>query len=277
MDSVELNASPLRLFADSTSVLEAKPWVEQLGAKLTVIMDRRRELPAAMASTAWGLWFDQDGLGLQVNEKPLPAPVRADFVAGAIRWRTQPGRGAAGEMVARACGVRRGATPRVLDATAGLGRDAWILASLGSSVQLCERSPIIAALLASGLAKARTVVEVADTANRMQLMTADAHMVLAGLSDMPAAQRPEVVYLDPMFPHREKSALVKLDMRVFRQVVGEDNDADTLLALARQVATKRVVVKRPRLAPDLAGLAPHERLLGQSSRFDLYTPALKAT
>ncbi|MDO9621499.1 MAG: hypothetical protein Q7I91_06315, partial [Moraxellaceae bacterium] len=72
---MELNTSPLRLFADSTSVLEAKPWVEQLGAKLTVIMDRRRELPAAMASTAWGLWFDQDGLGLQVNEKPLPAPV----------------------------------------------------------------------------------------------------------------------------------------------------------------------------------------------------------
>jgi len=69
---VELNTSPLRLFADSTSVLEAKPWVEQLGAKLTVIMDRRRELPAAMASTAWGLWFDQDGLGLQVNENHCP-------------------------------------------------------------------------------------------------------------------------------------------------------------------------------------------------------------
>lgn len=274
---MELNPFPLKLFADSTCVLEAKPWAEQLGAELTVILDRRRELPAAMASATWGLWFDQEGLGLQVNEKPLPAPVRADFVAGAIRWRTQPGRGVAGEMVARACGVRRGATPRVLDATAGLGRDAWILASLGSSVQLCERSPIIAALLASGLARARTVVEVADTANRMQLMTTDAHTVLADLIDMPAAQRPEVVYLDPMFPHREKSALVKLDMRVFRQVVGEDNDADALLALARQVATKRIVVKRPRLAPDLAGLVPHERLLGQSSRFDLYTPALKAT
>lgn len=273
---MELNTSSLKLFADSTSVLEAKPWVDQLSAELIMIMDRRRELPAAMASAAWGLWFDQDGLGLQVNEKPLPAPVRADFIAGAIRWRTQPGRGAAGEMVARACGVRRGATPRVLDATAGLGRDAWILASLGSTVQLCERSSIIAALLASGLARAKTVMEVAETAHRMQLMTADAHTVLADLRDQPEAQRPEVVYLDPMFPHREKSALVKLDMRVFRQVVGEDHDADTLLALARQVATKRVVVKRPRHAPDLAGVAPHERLLGQSSRFDLYTPASKA-
>ena len=274
---MELNTSSLKLFVDSTSVLEAKPWVDQLSAELIMIMDRRRELPAAMANATWGLWFDQDGLGLQVNEKPLPSPVRADFVAGAIRWRTQPGRGAGGEMVARACGVRRGATPRVLDATAGLGRDAWILASLGSTVQLCERSPIIAALLASGLARARTVIAVAETANRMQLMTADAHRVLADLRDKPDAQRPEVVYLDPMFPHREKSALVKLDMRVFRQVVGEDHDADTLLALARQVATKRVVVKRPRHAPDLAGVAPHERLLGQSSRFDLYTPRSNAT
>ncbi|MDP1540391.1 MAG: class I SAM-dependent methyltransferase [Moraxellaceae bacterium] len=270
---MELSTTTLKLFADSSSELEASRWADQLGLGLHLVSDRRRELLAAMAGDAWALWFDQDGLGLQVNEKPLPAPVRADFVAGAIRWRTQPGRGAAGEMVARACGVRRGATPRVLDATAGLGRDAWILASLGSSVQLCERSPIIAALLASGLARARVVIDVADTANRMELMAADAHAVLAELSATPAAKRPEVVYLDPMFPHREKSALVKLDMRVFRQVVGEDNDADGLLALARQVATKRVVVKRPRLAPDLAGVEPHERLLGQSSRFDLYTPA----
>jgi 16S rRNA (guanine1516-N2)-methyltransferase len=143
-------------------------------------------------------------------------------------------------------------------------------------VQLCERSPIIAALLASGLARALSDPAIAETASRMQLMTKDAHLVLAELAVMSAVDRPEVVYLDPMFPHREKSALVKLDMRVFRQVVGEDNDADDLLALARQVATKRVVVKRPRLAPDLAGLAPHERLLGQSSRFDLYTPALQS-
>jgi len=276
MDSVGLSAAALKLFADSSCEPKAKPWADQLGLGLHLISDRRRELPVAMAGDAWALWFDQDGLGLQVNEKPLPAPVRADFVGGAIRWRTQPGRGAAGEMVARACGVRRGATPRVLDATAGLGRDAWILASLGSSVQLCERSPIIAALLASGLARAQAAPEVADIAHRMQLMSNDAHLVLAELLAKPALQRPEVVYLDPMFPHREKSALVKLDMRVFRQVVGEDNDADALLALARQVATKRVVVKRPRLAPDLAGVAPHERLLGQSSRFDLYTPALQS-
>ena len=100
----------------------------------------------------------------------------------------------------------------------------------------------------------------------------DTLAALTALAALPPEQRPEVVYLDPMFPHRDKSALVKKDMRVFRSVVGEDLDADALLAPARAVATKRVVVKRPRLAPDLAGVEPQQRMTGQSNRFDLYAP-----
>ncbi len=271
---MELSAAPTCLVAEAGCDAEARRWAEHLSLPLVFVTDRRRELPPLIAEHDWVLWLDQQGLGLQVNARPLPAPVRVDFVGGSIRWRTQPGRGAAGEMVARACGARRGATPRVLDATAGLGRDAWILASLGCSLQLCERSPVVAALLTSGLERARVEPDVAAVAERMQLMTTDAHDLLRELANLPASLRPEVVYLDPMFPHRAKSALVKLDMRVFRQVVGEDNDADALLSLARQVATRRVVVKRPRHAPDLAGCAPHERLLGQSSRFDLYAPVI---
>lgn len=239
-----------------------------------VFSDRKRDLAALVGRHAAILLLDADGLALQPLDKPLPGPVRVDFVHGEMRWRT--GQGASGEMVAKACGVRKGATPRIFDGTAGLGRDAWILASLGCAVQLCERSPVIAALLQDGLGRAGREPALAATVARMQLQHSDTLAALTALAALPPEQRPEVVYLDPMFPHRDKSALVKKDMRVFRSVVGEDLDADALLAPARAVATKRVVVKRPRLAPDLAGVEPQQRMTGQSNRFDLYAPVVKA-
>ena len=217
------------------------------------------------------LIYDEHGLALQTLEKPLPGPVRVDFADASLQRRIANGHGA-GEAVARACGLRKGATPRVLDATAGLGRDSWILASLGAQVEMVERVPLVHALLADGLRRAQQNAQLAGTAERLALHANDAQSVLRAKLLLPSEARPEVVYLDPMFPHREKSAKVKKDMWAFRHVVGSDEDADALLALARAVATKRVVVKRPRIAPDLNGEEPHQRMLGQSSRFDLYTP-----
>lgn len=236
-----------------------------------LLSERKAGLEALVGEHALVMIYDAQGLALQPIEKPLPGPVRVDFVQGALSWRTAQSQGR-GEMVAKACGVKKGARPTILDATAGLGRDAWILASAGCRVQMCERSTLVAALLQDGLRRAQSSPEVADTVSRLSFLARDAQQVLIELLASAQGERPEVVYLDPMFPHRDKSALVKIDMRVFRQLVGEDEDADMLLALARQVATKRVVVKRARHAPDLGGLAPQQRLLGQSSRFDLYTP-----
>ena len=217
------------------------------------------------------LVYDEYGLALQTLEKPLPGPVRVDFADAGLQRRIANGHGA-GEAVARACGLRKKATPRVLDATAGLGRDSWILASLGAQVEMLERVPLVHALLADGLRRAQQSTLLAGVAARLALHADDAQSVLRAKLLLPPSERPEVVYLDPMFPHREKSAKVKKDMWAFRHVVGSDEDADALLALARAVATKRVVVKRPRIAPDLGGEEPHQRMLGQSSRFDLYTP-----
>lgn len=236
-----------------------------------LLVERKSGLEALLGEHTLVMIYDREGLALQPLEKPLPGPVRVDFVQGALSWRTGQS-GGRSEMVAKACGAKKGARPRVLDATAGLGRDAWILASAGCTVQMCERSPLVAALLQDGLRRARAVSEVADTVSRLSFVAGDSRQVLESLLALPAEQRPEVVYLDPMFPHRDKSALVKIDMRVFRQIVGEDQDADVLLALARRVAIKRVVVKRAKHAPDLAGIEPQQRLLGQSSRFDLYAP-----
>ena len=169
-------------------------------------------------------------------------------------------------MIARAVGVQPGIRPRVLDTTAGLGKDAFVLATLGCEVWMMERHPTVAALLADGLERARTDAEVAPIVARMHLMPGNAIDQIRAWT----AEAPQVIYLDPMFPHREKSALVKKEMRLFRDLVGDDDDAPALLAAALELATHRVVVKRPRKAPCIEGKAPSYMLEGKSSRFDIY-------
>ena len=73
-----------------------------------------------------------------------------------------------------------------------------------------------------------------------------------------------------MFPQKEKSALVKKEMRMLQDVVGQDTDADELLNLARSIATQRVVVKRPAYAKFLAGVTPHTSIKTKKHRFDIY-------
>src|SRR5690606_31731336 len=146
--------------------------------------------------------------------------------------------------------------PKVLDLPAGLGRDAFVLASLGCAVQLVERSPIVFALLEDGLTRARQFAaeqdqELAQILARMQAYRAQAADYLQGLAD-----DVDVIYLDPMFPERDKTADVKKEMRAFHSLVGRDEDAGDLLSLALQKARYRVVVKRPRRAPFLADWHP---------------------
>lgn len=205
-------------------------------------------------------------LELRASHKHAPGPVFVDFVTGAVGFRTRRGnRGK--EPLARAVGVKGSVVPTVLDATAGLGRDAFILATLGCRVHLVERSPIIAALLRDGLQRASADDDTRAIAERMQLEIGDAVAVMERLA---VHQRPDVVYLDPMYPQRNKSALVKKEMRVLRAIVGEDLDAPRILAAALTTARKRVVVKRPRLADALPGIDPSHSLTGNTTRFDVY-------
>lgn len=197
-------------------------------------------------------------------------PLWVDFVGGKAAHRRRFG-GGRGQLVAKACGLGKGALPSVVDATAGLGRDAFVLATLGASVMLVERVAAIAALLDDGLMRAARDddTEVAAIAARMQLCPGDAVRELDTLV-AEAAFSPQVIHLDPMFPHREKSALVKKEVRIFRELAGADDDAAELLTAALDVATHRVVVKRPRKAPPIEGPAPNHVLEGKTSRYDLY-------
>ncbi len=190
-----------------------------------------------------------------------------DFAGGAAEHRRRFG-GGRGQPLARAIGLKGGATPSVLDATAGLGRDAFVLACLGCKVHLLERSPIACALLQDGLKRAGNDPEIgAMVRERMTLSIGDALAFMLQISEL---ARPEVIYLDPMYPPRSKSAMVKKEMRVFHALIGKDEDAPALLETALKCARKRVVVKRPRLADAIAGPKPSMTIEGKNTRFDVY-------
>ena len=213
----------------------------------------------------FSLQIGDQGLQLQEHGPGAAGAVRVDFVEGALAHRRLQG-GGTGQMIAKAVGIQPGVRPSILDATAGLGRDAFVLAQLGCEVTMIERQPLIAALLADGIQRGLADGEVAPIMERMHLLVGNAIALMQPWEK----DAPQVIYVDPMFPHRDKSSLVKKEMRVFRPLVGDDDDAPQLLQAALALATHRVVVKRPRKAPCIAGATPSYVLEGKSSRFDIY-------
>jgi 16S rRNA (guanine1516-N2)-methyltransferase len=204
---------------------------------------------------------------LQRTGKGAPGPVAVDFASAAMRHR----RATAGpELLGRAVGQGRKSCLRVVDATAGLGRDAFVLAGLGCEVLLCEREPVVAELLRAGLEIAAQSGNegLADVILRMRLHLGDARQLdaqrLAGV---------DVICLDPMFPARGKSAAVKKEMTLFHDLLRhacDAQDADALLHWALRQEVARVVVKRPAKAPPLAQQPPSHSIHGKSVRYDVY-------
>ncbi|OCA55467.1 16S rRNA (guanine(1516)-N(2))-methyltransferase RsmJ [Photorhabdus namnaonensis] len=223
----------------------------------------------------WGLMHDESAimalvltpqrLELRKRDEPKLGGIYVDFVSGTMAHRRRFG-GGRGEAVAKAIGIKKDYLPTVVDATAGLGRDAFVLASLGCHVRMLERHPVVAALLDDGLQRGYQDEEIGGwLQERMTLLHASSITALADITP-----QPDVVYLDPMYPHKQKSALVKKEMRVFQSLVGADEDADSLLAPARALAKRRVVVKRPDYAEPLAGVAASADITTKNHRFDIY-------
>lgn len=233
---------------------------EQLGLPLLSAQDD----PAAFSLA---LDYAEDGLGIRPLDGSV-GRVRVDFLSGANRHRLRFG-GGRGQQLAKAVGLdRKNFTPHIVDLTAGLGRDAFVLAALGARLSLVERHPVVYALLADGLARAAADETVAAIIARLSCHYGEGEAFLRQLQE-----KPDVIYLDPMFPPRSKSAKVKKEMQLFHQLVGCDDDTAALLAPALAAVRYRVVVKRPLHAPVLAGVEPSLRLKGKSTRFDIYAVA----
>ncbi|MFM7480040.1 MAG: class I SAM-dependent methyltransferase [Planctomycetota bacterium] len=172
-------------------------------------------------------------------------------------------RGVAKLALVRACGGRG----TIVDATAGLGGDAWLLAAAGSDVLAIERSPIVLSILADGLQRARDDATMSAVASRIELHGGNATELLP-------MRRGEwsAIYLDPMYPAKRGSALAQKSIRLVRAAVGDDADADALLLAAAATGTRRIVVKRPHGAPSLL-CPPDAKIESKLVRYDIYAGA----
>jgi len=219
-------------------------------------------------STELILAYTDKGLQLlhsPTNRNKLLSLLAVDFVHGKNGYRhaknctiKQP--------LARAAGIKPGIRPTILDATAGLGSDAFVLASLGCTVTMIERSPLIATILEDGMARASKHERTEEIIkNRMCLHCGDTIKLLRTMQETF-----QTIYLDPMYPHKSGSALNKQAMRTIRNLVGDDTDAGLLLDIALTKAQERVVVKRPKNAPLLSESTPSHTITMKNSRFDVY-------
>lgn len=202
------------------------------------------------------LTFTAQHLELRQLTPNAPSPIYVDFLKGALAYRQHQG---GTELLTRAIGLKKGMALTVVDATAGFGSDAWVLLQAGCQLQMIERSPVIAALLRDGLCRAGC--------DPCTLILADAQEYLLNLAP---SLYPDVIYLDPMYPHEKRTALAKKELRLIRELVGDDQDAEALFAIAQSRAQRRVVVKRPYHAPFLANKKPAIIFKGKACRFDVY-------
>jgi 16S rRNA (guanine1516-N2)-methyltransferase len=189
-------------------------------------------------------------------------PLHIDFASGQYSHRLRKGAGRQ-EMLVKATGFKH--DQRVVDCTAGLGRDAFLMASLGSQVTMIERSPVMALLLEDALLRVRQHQDLLEVANRIQLMKGSALHLLGCLGYIP-----DVIMIDPMFPKRKKTAHVKGDMQVLQRFLGVDEDAGQLLQVAVATGCPRVVLKRPLHDKTPVGVTPSFTLKGKTVRFDTF-------
>jgi len=157
--------------------------------------------------------------------------------------------------------------PTAVDATAGLGQDSLLLAAAGFTVTMFESDPVIAALLQDALDRAATDPRLEGLVARMTLVRADSIAALPMVSPVP-----DVVYLDPMFPERTKSAAVKKKFQLLHHLESPCEDQEELLRAALLAHPRKVVVKRPVKGPHLAGVKPSHTVAGKAVRYDCIVP-----
>lgn len=202
------------------------------------------------------LRLDNDGISLVFDGQVL----KGDF--SRMERRIKPSN-LNGELIVKAARIKNAYGPlTVIDATAGLGEDSFLLAAAGFNVKLFERNPVIYELLRDALERAEKNPALSDIVARMELFNEDSIEALKCLTP------PDVILLDPMFPERQKSALVKKKLQMIQKLEIPCADEEELVAAAISALPKKLVIKRPPKGPYLAGIKPDYSLEGKAVRFD---------
>jgi 16S rRNA (guanine1516-N2)-methyltransferase len=281
-DSMETSGAPLIenavILVEDSGSLYANEQSQLLAKKLSLQV---HTIPAnkqkhKFAQAQWQLVYTVNGLALRLSSEPAWSDILVDFAASHLQYRQQHG-GGRNEAIAKAIGIKGKQSVNVVDCTAGMGTDSFVMASVGANVTMIERSPIIGSLLNDAMLRAKLAEEAGESAGcleiceRLSLLQQDAITYLN--THQAEKVQADVVYLDPMFPHKKKSALVKKEMRAFQLLLGPDNDSENLLSAAIHFAPKRIVVKRPASAETLEneqGLQPNMAISSKKHRFDVY-------
>lgn len=211
------------------------------------------------------LLADPQGLSLQLKATPMPGPIQVDFVGGNLGHRRKFGLSKQ-QIFAKAIGIKNKPL-KVIDATAGLGRDTFFMACLGCDVRAIEKNPVLMALLEDGYQRGLNSSDVGKIlADKVRLIHADA---VEYLKNLKKSEKPDVIYIDPMFPEKKKSALSPKEMQTLQALLGADQDPLPLLEAALLAATSRVIVKRPLKSKPVKPGVNHS-YTGKSVRYDLY-------
>ncbi len=220
------------------------------------------------ASTPFILYYME--AFVELIDQQNSTAIHVDFLSGSLAHRRQYG-GGKGQAIAKAIGLKQYKLPlSVLDATAGLAKDAFVLACLGCSMTLIEQNPVVAELVKDALSRAENADEFKTLKEQgFELINTDAVEFLKTTTT-----RPDIIYIDPMYPERKKSAAVKKNMQILQKLISHSENKTInetqLLNQALMTAKKRVVVKRPKGAPSLTDTQPSMSIESKITRYDVY-------
>ncbi len=247
-----------------TQELEEKAHVFAERLRVPVFFER------APAEFKLVLFVTPERVGLKENAEQSQGPGAAsvDFTSGTLDYRRRFGGKQGGQLLIKAIG---GGQKNILDCTAGLGRDSFIMASHGCRVTAVERSEVLAILLGDGLQRAKVDPDVSKICENIKFIYGDSRKILAEAPLVPW----DAVYIDPMFPPKKKSALPKKEMQLLQMLLGKssaDAESETVALVEKaRLVSPRVVVKRPAGAPPLGGAGSVAVVFkGESTRFDVY-------
>jgi len=213
------------------------------------------------------LLINNNSLELYNRDNLKQKSIKVDFTSKKNNYRCCNFR-KKNEILSRVVGIKKYYFPFVLDATAGLGNDAFVLAFLGCKVIMIERHPIVAALLKDGLERGYEDKKIGFwLKKRLHLLVNDSLNMLE-LS----IPKPDVIYLDPMYPTNKKKSLPKKNMQILRKLIGKSYDCEKLLNISRKFAKKRIIVKRPCYAKPLSKDKVNFVIKNKNHRFDIYNP-----